>query len=406
MKIIRFFLPRIFKLIPLYFIIAVGVTSLLTYFNLMSDVIVMLIIYLGFPMAATVTSSITVSGNIHWILLTPHKKSHLILINAAINFIKTSLIIVLLGLYTSIKFPGEIPKFIGSLFEETPFIEIVYPSGFYFAAILISMVVLVFHFCILTLDQNRLQDSRLHRTSDKRMQVLKILGISFTGLFILGAGWKMLEEFFVFIPFNITAPLALGFFVTISIVGTLETLKSYYSKKKVIASGLIFSSLISAILFSISFHNLNLGPGNISTRISDLNNTGIYGEDYRDKISSELMTSNNSSINLKEADVGVLSEIAPVELNRAFINWNQACAGKKDYNCRLAYYAELQLNKKASPSRLKLSCALDVESCFLGYRRSKAPEEQVFFRDHILQYCDKPHNSAMSRCKDFISKTI
>lgn len=407
MKILHFFLPRIFKLILMYFLAAVVLSSVLAYLMPNSSFLPIFIMYLIFPMLSSVSPSITVSGNIHWLLMTPHKKSHLILINAAVNSIKTLLTLSLLGLYTTIVFWKEVKETWDDFFIPSPsgMPEQFLPSGFLLAALVLVAVLIVFHFGIFSFDQNKLQEARQYKTSAERNKHFAyIFGGLIGGSILIHYTGTLLDAVSGYVPFNVLGPFFLSLFITISILGTLETLKSYYSRKKLAFIGLIIFMITTVSLFTVSFHHLENSEVGLSTRISDMDNSGIYAKNYQDEITQEL-TQAKATV-LREGDINVLFAKSGPTLKLVYQQWDQDCKSKSNYSCRLAFYAEALASKDATPTRLRLSCPNDIESCFLGYRKTKFNKaEQVYYRDNILKYCDAPYNSKLESCKKFISKT-
>jgi hypothetical protein len=409
-KLLKFFIPKALKAISAYCGIALIISIIIELLPITEDakkLFICTVFYVIFPLVSYFHVSIYIPTSLEWILLTPTKKSHILLAHGITNIFKISLILILLTIASL----GLSYYYFGKVLIEIPDINFstsfsTTPSTSLFTWLVLLSMIVIFIFGILPNYIQNIQQRQSYQKKKSIKEHIKTSGLLFGAVLVLI--YCMTEDSGTnsYFPWLIKGALIIGLVWTMAVYSTLKSLRYYFSELKLFAISLMSCLLLILFLHSYASRDINSEIIHVSDKIDSLNFLGAYSSNLESRINSELLLSLPNMTKLSYTALKpFLERTNRKELNLELLKrWELNCNQRNDYNCRLAYYVQkYSTSGKASAEFLYRSCPKDLGSCLILYtNKDISPNSRELASRELSQRCIKSNDSFESKiCNSF-----
>ncbi len=410
-NLLKFFLPKTTLEVLKFYGMALLAVVAIHFLPIASDSkvgLVAFVLLFLFPLICYFNHTMYLPLSLDWILLTPLKKTHIILSHGLVNLYK---IILTYGLSLIFLFLYE-PKFVKktiSLFLDSDPSQI----GMRLPVLeCINWMILMGAFVILILGvlpnyvqslQQR-QNYQVKKSTEENVKsYLKLLGL-LTVLFLL---LRDTPESQSYIPWMFKTTFLFTFILFGAVFSTLTSLRLYFSKNKIFyasGAGMIF------MMFFFYFYALEDVKSKdlpLKDKIESYLFLGAYSGRLDRFIVNEFISTDQK---LEKLTFGTLDKFFQgknkVHYEPVLVRWEQVCNERKDFTCRLVFLMHLlKDSKKKSFDILLRGCPQDLKSCLVIYSsRSASQDDKKTVRNLLEANCVAPKKTFEQKiCKKFIS---
>jgi hypothetical protein len=394
-KLLAFYLPKAAFEIMKFFLTAIAMVIAVKFLPIESSTksaIVIGIMAFLFPLVSFFNNVMYLPASLDWILLTPIKKTHIILVHGLLNIFKIILMLSLVGIFLY-------------FFESAVFTKLFLSSSdFDFAQIytrvsvydLMKWVLIIaflgaFIFGVLPNYVQSMQQRQNYQVKKTTKELVKIY-MAVIGFVLF---WMMFvartSDATSYIPVFIQVAMGFTFFTFALGFSTLKSVRFYFSKKKFEVVGLGVSILTAIFLYFYATFDIKSNKLFVANKIESLNFLGAYSNDLHKVIEKELLESGPhlealTSYGLKDLFDGNTRKDMGIRVSE---NWEMICSQKYDFTCRLAYYMNNVEDKKTGLfQNVVKSCPNDIGSCFMVYRHKEvSDEERKVATETLLEKC-------------------
>jgi hypothetical protein len=400
-KLLKFFIPKITKEILKFFVILVGALVIIRFMPINDDgktFFTFLLLFVGFPMITYFNKVMYLPASIDWILLTPIKKTHIVLVHGFINIFKIVILLILINIVFLIiykKFLMEsIFNFLQTLNAEETFTRI--PVEAFVSIVGIIGLALIFIFGILP---NYIQTMQQKQNYQVKRTPKENFTIYLTGGICLLLGALFISDDILFFPWLLKISLLFVFFALIAINSTIKSLRFYYSKKILSLFGVGLFLFSSLTLYFYAKNDLSSPNLHVMNKIESLKFLGSFSshldqEIEKDLIASEPSLALMSSRDLEHFFMGANRNDMAL---RVLEKWDQVCREKVNFICRFAYY--MRSNAKGMSNSLEMvkkACPNDLGSCLIVYTTF----DSEVSKEEMIQNAQQAQVILTARCKD------
>lgn len=394
-NLIKFFLPKSLQLTLMYFGIGLAACIVLHFIPIgkeSREILQFLIMTLGFPGVAYFNSKSYLYYSLHWVLLTPVHKLHIVFVNGLNNLSKLISIILLYMIYYQVR---------GLVYEKSSsevfsFSDLTWDVESFLAYFIVLVAGGGFLFFMMPNLTDRVQNARDYKVSQslfKNKRFIWIILSLFATVFVLSDNIvnmsPYLSEFFII-------PGAVYLILLAGVILTMQSVKYYYSKK------VVFSVIGAAFLLTSAFtyyqasKDFSKRSNSINVRLSGLDMIIPYDNGLLIQMMDELKQAPQDHKHMVSGalrDVVLLNTSASDELIASYF---KLCNERKDFTCRLyTYLTKSKLIEKDFSLKLVAACANDVGSCVIAFKRGILPKEQL----------DVVYAALMIRCEASLDST-
>jgi len=407
-KLLLFFLPKAVKEISkLFGVVLVGALVI----HLMPIDKDLKVFFVGcllgiFPFIIYFNRAIYLPVSLDWILLTPIKKLHIILVHGLINIFKITFALLLIFIFYLIYSPGDF----GPWYAEKNFVGAVsnmsaenftYWIGFF-------GLLGIFVFGILPNYVQAVQDKKNYQVKISLKEKLKkLMVLSPLLLFASGVFSDDQDIEYYFADF-IKIGCLLVFTLFFAIDSTLRSLRYYFPKNKLYIGGILLCVLFCSFLRSYASRDILSKNIDTSDKIESLLFLGAYSGELDQVIGKDLLASGPELAKLTSTSLKPLfnHDRKGIYLQLAE-NWQLSCAHRKDFTCRLLYYLQTIDPKKVVKLDLVISaCPNDLRSCLIVFDHPEVPvDEQNRALAELTESCkDNKNEIEKIVCSSFESQ--
>lgn len=377
-------------------------------------------IYFVGPAVFYFNSRVSVSSSLGWILLTPTKKSHIVIANGLINILKAFLILIAADTLYFIHTLDTKDILLSFLFHPSPL-----PSGasetsllykiltesamnIYLVIFIVTVPILIFFSMA---KSNKLRSSSDYRFPKKIMSLkffLYFIGVLASISLFISYGDVIYQEVIVkHFPSLFGWSFLYSGIVVAFVTSTLDAIR-FSDKKSQISIKTFFGIFVSMSLLLGIYAYKDISSK--TTSINDkLNSFPLLGPDLfgsTDKLVSEMKTGSKDLADISPYDVihffAQINKSSIEDIQKAWIN---LCNERKDFICR---YAAITLKEKHQKTLrldlLRLSCPNDLNNCLMLLSYTDDSKEKAALENRFETNCKdtkSADNIVKKACLDY-----
>jgi hypothetical protein len=410
-NLLKFFLPKTTFEILKFYVMALLAVAAIHFLPIASDSkvgLVAFVLLFLFPLICYFNHTMYLPLSLDWILLTPLKKTHIILSHGLVNLYKIIVTYGLSFIFLSFYEPKFVKKSISLFLDpDSSQLDTRLPVLEYINWMILIGAIVILIFGILPNYVQSLQQRQNYQvkksTEENIKSYLKLLGV----LMVLFLLLRDTPESQSYIPWLFKTTFLFTFILFGAIFSTLTSLRLYFSKNKIFyasGAGMIF------MMFFFYFYALEDVKSKdlpLKDKIESYLFMGAYSGKLDELIVNELISSDQ---NLERLTFGTLDKFFhgknKAHYEPVLIRWEQLCNERKDFTCRLVFLMHLLKDSKKKSFEILLSgCPRDLKSCLVVYSsRSASQDDKKTARNLLEANCAAPKNSFEEKiCKKFIS---
>ena len=411
-NLLKFFLPKASLEIIKFYGMALVAVAAIHFLPVASDSkvgLVSFVLLFLFPLICYFNHTMYLPLSLDWILLTPLKKTHVILSHGLLNLYKIVLSYGLSLLFLSFYEPKLLTKSVSFFLESDPsetFTRMPVLELINWLILIGTLIILIFGILpnyVQSLQQR--QNYQVKKSTEENLKsYVKLLGLMMIIFLIL----RDTPESQAYVPWLFKTTFFFTFCFFGAIFSTLTSLRLYFSKKK-----FYFSSGVGMILFLSSLYFYASGDVksknlSIKDRIESNNFLGAYADGFDELIANELVASdqNLEKLNFITLEKFFHGKKRLKHYDPVLLRWETLCQERKDFTCRLVFLMHLLKDPKKKSFDILLSgCPLDLKSCLVVYSSQSASQvHKIKAHDFLRTSCVAPKNPFEEKmCKKFVS---
>ena len=411
-SLLKFFLPKASLEILKFYGMALVTVAAVHFLPVASDSkigLVSFVLLFLFPLICYFNHTMYLPLSLDWILLTPLKKTYVILSHGLLNLYKIVLSYGLSLLFISFYEPKVLTKLVSLFLETDPsesFTRIPVLELINWLILIGTFIILIFGILpnyVQSLQQR--QNYQVKKSTEENLKsYVKLLGLMMVIFLIL----RDSPESQAYVPWLFKTTFFFTFCFFGAIFSTLTSLRLYFSNKK-----FYFFSGIGMILFLSSLYfyaSEDVKSKNlfIKDKIESNNFLGAYTDGFDELIAGELIATdqNLEKLNFTTLEKFFHGKTRLRHYGPILQRWEMLCQERKDFTCRLVFLMHLLKDpKKKNFDILLTGCPRDLKSCLVVYSSQSAfQDHKIKAHDFLRTSCVAPKNPFEEKiCKKFVS---
>lgn len=411
-KLLSFYLPKTSFEILKFFGLAATLVLALNFMPIESQnksALSFFVLFFLFPLVSYFNSVMYLPSSLDWILLTPNKKSHIVMAHGLLNIFKIILMFILALVFEYIYDKKTFSK----IFLESNFLE---ASGEFTrtsASDLVGwmtmiVILVVFIFGILPNYVQAIQQKQNYRVKKTKQEKVKstliILGLVFFGIFFI-SGTEENESYF---PWFLSISAFFTFISLGAVYSTLTSIRYYFSKRKFHIFTIISFGMLVCFFHFYASNDIKSNNLHVKDKMNSLRFLGAYASNLEAIIEEELigsgpMLAQLTGHNLSSFFDGKSRKSMAMRVTDA---WVTVCSEKYDFTCRLAYYMASSLETKVIAfNQVRKACPNDLGSCFAIFEHKDVPsDERESAKTALIEGCKNKNKVDSNACFYFNKK--
>lgn len=406
-NLLKFFIPKSVISILTFFGYGLAACCLIHFLPIADgakEMFRFMLIGLIFPAISYFNSQSFMNSSVPWIVLSPVPKKEIIYANGVNNILK---VILIYGLYKIFEL-GE--HKIYNVTQDDYLFSALKTLDFSAQSIMFGVVfitiMLIFLFGILPSYAARMQTARDYKISKNVFKSKKFF-YKFGAVILILMIYANTEELIShYAAVFYVVPFVTVFMLVAFLAATLESVKYYYSNKKIIVFGVVLAVALSTLFYVSAKNDLNNPDRKIADRLSSMGLLIPFeGVDARNQMRSEIIESPVGHKILTRGDLKDVFSVFTGDAETAGMvkSLMENCRSRRDHTCRIVtYFKEFKSNEPGYVDLLRDACINDVGSCIILADINSIEREEVNrLHSRIEMICKQNQELDEPSCKVF-----